>query len=163
MNMDWIKENIITIIIAVTNCVWTIYVYIKTTRLNGLKSLVLDHNIQYLYDFFSNIENKTNELKSLKDKKDEQTIKETKEQINESILQSSKLFEQKFIDLFLAVDNKTCQKLKEETDKLTDALTEAIFNDGINIYVDKIYDEYIAYHISIHKSKIISLLIENCK
>lgn len=148
--------------IAVTNFIWTLYVYIKTKRQNGYKTLILDNNIHYLYDYFSNIENETEKLKSIKELTAVDNITQIKNGVNTKILQYSKQLEQRFIDLFLLIDRPIYLSLKTEIDRLTDTLTEAIFDEGINIYVEKIFDERITSNICTQKAKIIKLLMQTC-
>lgn len=161
--IKWINDNsemiitFVNILIAITNIIWAIIVYQKSTRSNNLKTLVLDYNISKFYDFFSNIEQETILLKS------KDISLEEKKTINQNILLFQKEFEQKFSDLFLAVDKTIYDKIKKASDDLYDSVTNAIFDEGINLYNEAKYDEYISSNIGKQKTAILKILIERCK
>lgn len=147
----------VSILISLASLLGSIYFFKRSSRQNVLKTLILDYNIKHLYAYFDEIEK---ELECLRDKR---ITLEQKQQINNNQLKSAQNYEQKFIDLFLFVDDDLRKKLLNEINDLTDKLTEAIFDDGINLYVDEKFSSYISNKVSSSKSKIVSILIEKCQ
>lgn len=147
----------VSVLISLASLFGSIYFFMKNSRQNVLKTLILDYNIKHLYAYFDEIEK---ELENLKDK--EITL-EQKKQINKNQLKFAQNYEQKFIDLFLFVDDDLRKNLVNEINDLTDKLTEAIFDDGINLYVDEKFSSYISNKVSSSKSKIVSILIKKCQ
>ena len=147
----------VSILISLASLLGSIYFFKRNSRQNVLKTLILDYNIKHLYAYFDEIEK---ELECLRDKG---ITLEQKQQINNNQMKSAQNYEQKFIDLFLFVDDDLRKKLVNEINDLTDNLTEAIFNEGINLYVKEIFSSHISDKVSYSKSKILSILIEKCQ
>lgn len=160
---DWIKNNtdmivtIVNVLIAFTNVIWSIFAYKKTSKHNSLKTLILDYNIKYLYEYFDNVEKSVEPLKSRKS-----TDKVKMKVINE-LVQHSRNFQQKFIDLFFSVNQSLYKELNEDSESLIDSLSSSIADEGINLYNEAKYDELVKSKISESKSKMILKLINNCK
>ena len=151
------------IVIAVANIGWVIYVFYvnlkrdadkenKARKIDLLKTLVLDYNMQLFYEFYKKVLLKCAELKQ-----DKLPVKE-KQRINNEILAFEQGFEVTFIDLFLAIDDELYRQLKHNVDTLTDQLTQSIFNEGINLYVENMYKEQIQKHIHNSKRSMLSTL-----
>lgn len=147
----------VSILISLASLFGSIYFFKRNSRQNILKTLILDYNIKHLYAYFDEVEK---ELERLKNK---DITLEQKQEINNNLLKSAQNYEQKFIDLFLFVDDDLRKKLVDEINDLTDKLTEAIFDEGINLYVDEKFSSYISNKVSSSKSKIVSILIEKCQ
>ena len=155
----WLEPtcDIATIIIAVVNIFWVIYVFRKNSQRDKLKSLVLDYNIKYLYEFYENVLSNTEGIK-----KATAITQKLKEDTDKKIQEQAKILEQKFIDLFLSVNRDLHKELKNQIDDLTGKISESLFDPGINLNVSQMYDEKIANIISLSKSKIIKLLLTEC-
>lgn len=128
------------------------YIHEKNRKIGLLKSLILDYNMKYLYDFFDNIDNETQALKT------KDLSNEDKKIINDKIIDYGKSLRQKFIDTLLAIDKKLYTELLSFSDELIDNLTETIFNEGINLSHQPMYDEKINKLVTETKTSIIETL-----
>lgn len=161
--IDWIKNNtdmivtVVNVLIALTNIIWSIFAYKKTSKHNSLKTLILDYNIKHLYEFFDNVEKRAETLKS------KESTEDDKKNVINDIVQYSRNFQQKFIDLFFSVNQFLYEELNTDSESLIDALTNSISDDGINLYNEAKYNELIKSKISESKSTIIKKLIEKCE
>jgi hypothetical protein len=155
--------EIATVVIAVVNVILVIYIFRnnnnrdltlkeKERKLNLLKTLVLDYSMQHFYRFFDEIDIETHKL--MKRGLDENA----KKSINESLLNSGKKLEQKFIDLFIGIDNLLYEQIKERSDKLLDGYTECIFDEGVNLYAENKFNDLITNKMIECKSQIIKIL-----
>jgi len=163
--ISWLDTvcKIATVIIALANVALVIYIFIKnrerdvsykekSRKLNLLKTLVLDYSMDNFYEFFENIVNETNKLKN------KDLDKNGKQIINDTLLLLGRDFEQKFIDLFLGINQKLHEQIKQKTDNLIDDFTESIFNENINIYTDDNFTNFVTNRIILSKTQIIKIL-----
>lgn len=158
--MDSLFEIVCTIInllIVIANVVWSIIVFIKSTKNNILRILVLDHNIEYLYDFYNNVDSV---LKKLKNK---DSYESEKKDVISKILNESYMFQQRFIDLFFDINKDIYNELSKLTQNFIDEISNSIGDDGINLYIETKYNEHISNKISTYKSKMIAYLLKNLK
>lgn len=155
--------KIATILIAIINLVLVIYIFkhnknrdIKSKeesrKLNLLKTLVLDYSMSYFYEFYRNIDNETRRLK------DKNLCDNDKKILNENLLEYGKTLENKFIDLFLGINQNLYKQIKNKMDDLLDGFTENIFNENINIYTDNNFCNLITGKITESKTQIIQIL-----
>jgi len=161
MIIDWIKNNldaamlisVISIIIALVNT----YIVYKKTKHNILKTLILDYNLKFFYEYFTNIKKTSEKLKS------EDINSKIKTDISQELVQCTQTFRQEFIDLFFSVNQDLYKELDGKAQKLLDDLSNAIGDDGINLYIESKYNECIAAKIVEHESEMIKLLIDKCR
>lgn len=153
MDVNWLNLNnickIATVFIAVANILWIVYVFFqnkKTTddrdersrKINLLKTLVLDSSIPHLYEFFSDVKTEVEKLRE-KDLNDD-----AKKKINESIIELEQKFETDFLDVLLAINDSLYENMKIQADGMVDQFTNAIFDPGINLYVEEKFNDKIA-------------------
>lgn len=103
-------------------------------KINLLKTLVLDYNLKYVYSFFDDL--KTN-LSTLKDPGADKKI------VEKNIQVLFKDLNEKFIYFLSAVDNNLYTKILNKSDNFRDKLVVNIFDEGINIHVDRQYNNLI--------------------
>lgn len=151
--------KIATVIIALINIFFVINIFKRNKQRDLLKTLVLDYSIKHFYKYFEDMDNVLTQLKEIGDL-DIQRKEEKKKEIEKEIQCFGREFEHKFIDLFLYINPAIHKKIKEKTDDMVSAIVTSMFDDGINIYVEKIYNERIASTMAITKSQIIRMLLE---
>lgn len=151
------------VIIATVNVLLIIYIFIKNRKkddnhneknrkIDLLKTLILNCNIEKLYVFFKNIKENAMELNN-------QSLSiEQKGRINDKLSDLATAYRQDFIDLFLAVDQTLYDKILEKTDSLIDELTNTIFDEGINLSHKPKFDEVVIKKIRESKTEIIKVL-----
>lgn len=146
-----------TVIIALANIVFAIIIFKRNRQRELIKTLVLDYSIKHFYNYFEDLDLELRKLKN------PQTNVETKKEIEKNIQSLGLMFEQRFIDLFLAIDPNLHKELKNKIDDMFGNIMESIFDKGINIYVDSQYNEKIANVMISTKASIIKLLVERSK
>ena len=126
----------------------------KNRKLSLLKILILDYNMQHLYQFFEDlkIESKKLTVNNLDDV--------AKKEINEKMLSYGNELRQKFIDPFLAIDSNLYNNILHSVDELQDSMTNTIFDEGINLSHAPKFNELITSEITKTKTQIIKLLFE---
>jgi hypothetical protein len=155
--------KIATVCIALANIILVFYIFRrnnnkderngeKSRKINLLKTLILDYNMKYLYDFFDKVKEETDKLKAPVLQVSEKTRIN-----NEVILLNSKL-RQKFTDVFLAIDESIYNEILTSTDALIDGFTESIFNQGINLSHEPMFNDLITSRIAATKTHIIKTL-----
>ncbi len=145
------------IIIAIVNIVFAIYIFRTNRKRDLTKTLVLDHISSDFYVFFENLDK---ELSMLKEK--DSTIKQ-KQIIQQNIQREERVFEQRFIDIFLCIDKDLHQELKDKIDALMDGISEAIFDEGINLYVENQYNDKIKNQMIVAKSDILNIILKRSR
>lgn len=124
----------------------------KDRRIQWLKTLVLDHNLNSFYSFFDSVELELDNLKSnnlsIVDKKI----------IDEKIGDEFIKLRRKFTDSLIAVDEIFYKKVLSVTDNFQSYLTNTIFDNGINLTHQPKFEELILEKITIAKTDIIKLL-----
>lgn len=158
-----IVYKIAMILIAGFNIVFAVFIYEnknkkeedsneKNRKIGLLKSLVLDYNMKYLYEFFDNIDVETLKLRQpgLTD--------EDKKQINDKLIDFGKILRQKFIDTLIAIDKNLYNEFLKSIDDLLDNFTNNIFDGGINLIHIPKFEEKITNSIFETKTSVIKLL-----
>lgn len=153
MDFSWLTLDnickIATVFIAVANILWIIYVFFqnkkstddrdeRSRKLGLLKTLVLDCSMPLLYKFFSDVKVEVEKLRerNLND--------DAKKRINASIIELEQKFENDFLDVLLAINNSLYEDMKTQADNMVDQFTDAIFDPGINLYVEDKFNDKIA-------------------
>ena len=157
---------IATIIIAILNVGIVVYIFLKNynkdndnnesnRKISLLKTLVLDYNMMFFYQFFDEISIETDKLKR------PNVSLETKNNINKNLndVIATKL-RQRFTDTLLAINRSLYIDVLAETDLLIDSFTESIFDDGVNLSHVPKFEELISKKISESKTKIIKILFD---
>jgi hypothetical protein len=138
-----------TVIIAVANILWIVYVFYqnkkstddrdeRSRKINLLKTLVLDSSIPHLYEFFSDVKTEVEKLR-VKDLNDD-----AKKIINDTIIELEQKLETDFLDVLLAINDSLYENIKIQADGMVDQFTNAIFDPGINLYVEEKFNDKIA-------------------
>jgi hypothetical protein len=151
------------IFIAVFNVVFAVYIFLvksrkddhsneKNRKINLLKTLILDYNLEHLYDYFEQIDVETRKLIQLDLSNDEKKI------INDKILENGKFIRIKFIDILSAINKSLYDNLIILIDKMQDSFTESIFDEGINLNHKPKFEEKITKIIQETKTSTIKLL-----
>lgn len=99
----------------------------KDRRIQWLKSLILDENLEHFYGFFDALGEDLNKLKETGLNDDDKKIVEDK------VLNHFITFRRKFIDLILAIDIRLYESFLSDADKLQAHISETIFDSGINL------------------------------
>lgn len=121
----------------------------KKLKIDWLKSLVLDYNLENFYDFFDKV---TEEMKKLQG---EVVTEDIKKQVIESINDYRISLRRKFIDLLLAVDDNLYNSTLDKVDQLIDGFTIAIADEGINLKNMSKFEEVVLNKITESRTDII--------
>lgn len=149
-------------IIALVNIGLTVYIFITgrkdsskselmSRQFELLRTLVLNSNIDRLYDFYKNVAKHCEALISHNDRA-------TKKKVNDAVIAEQAAFRRDFITLISVVDKNLSQELKVLTDSLVDGITETIFDEGVNLKHQPKFDELISQSISKNRVEFLSKL-----
>lgn len=158
-------DKVANIIIAVFTLLFSIYIYYitnkkekeknsKDRKTDSLKTIILEHNLKNLFSFYENVINIMQPISERNHSDDE------KEDINDNLQNTLKQLRLEFTDLFLAVDKKLYDCIKDSTDLLIDDLTNKMFDDGINLSHKPKFEEEITASISKSKTETVKYLYE---
>ncbi|MDN3724966.1 hypothetical protein QRD02_11270 [Aequorivita sp. SDUM287046] len=165
-NLDLdVIDKISNIIIAFLTLIFTIYIFVFTTRkgnaqlakdrkTDSLKTIILEHNLKNLFSFYENILITMAPLASRKHSDFD------KQELNNQLQNDLKDLRLRFTDLLLAVDGNLYENVKKCSDVLIDILTEKMFEENINLQNKSDYDNNIIGSISQSKTEIIKILYE---
>lgn len=120
-------------------------------RISLMKTLILDHNMQYFYSSFGKLRK---DVESLKDKGCQ------KNDVERNVQESLKTLNQNFIYFIMAIDVTMHNKLMEISDDCRDLLVANISDEGINLDVEKMFNEKIKTVIDECERKMLSLLFK---
>ena len=116
-------------------------------KLALMKTLILDHNLKYIYAFFDDLILHLAELKQ--DNADKRSI--------EQYIQADfKALNEKFINLLAVIDLNLHRELLQISDNFRDKLVENIGDEGINLYVPSKFSDLIEKPYSKFKQDIIA-------
>ncbi|WP_271407358.1 hypothetical protein [Tenacibaculum soleae] len=158
-------DKIANIIIAIFTLLFSIYIFYitnkkekeknsKDRKTDSLKTIILEHNLKNLFSFYENVIIIMQPISERKHTDDE------KEDINDNLQNTLKKLRLEFTDLFLAVDKKLYDCIKDSTDLLIDDLTIKMFDDGINLSHKPKFEEEITASISKSKTETVKHLYE---
>lgn len=159
-NIIDILYKIAMIVIAIANFIyiWTLNIFrekkdgkhrIFARKMDYLKTIIYEPNLKYLYEFYSDIEL---ELQKLKDKKANKT------NIEAEIQKIFKKFRSNFIIILNAAVPELGSKIQNICDTMRDTLLENLSDPGINLWVDRYYNDKIKSVFEREKGNIISTL-----
>lgn len=161
---DWVDKvsAIATAVIALFDIVLTILVFYLTRKDNKaveeqhkrfelMHSLILEHNISRLYDFYDKVSDVCAKLLQ----SDEQSVKD---EVNTVVKNEAKKFRLRFMTLFVVINPALYKSLLETTDKLVDGITNAIYNPGIKLNYEPKFDEEISQKISKNRTEVLTIL-----
>lgn len=145
---------------AVSNIVFNVYSFRaknkrededrrRKQRIDWLKTLILDSNLPYFFDFFEKVEQELRKLQ-LPSAKDD-----TKKQVINNINDQRILIRRKFIELLSAVDENLYYTTLEKIDGMIDCFTSIIVDDGINLKHSPKFEEIILNKIIETRTSII--------
>ncbi len=119
-----------------------------------MKTLILDKNLTYLYEFFSKLDIKLKELKK-------SNITE-EEKRNISVQTEDYFIEvrEKFLDLFIPINDNLNNKLVHIIDELQEHLSKRIIDEGIKLSHAPKFNEEIAQKLSESKRNIIKEIFD---
>jgi Ca2+/Na+ antiporter len=158
-------DKIANIVIAIFALLFTIYIYFITTKkdkenddknrkYDSLKTIILEHNLKKLFLFYENV-------RTIMQPLSENILSDVEKQnLNEKLQNSSVELRLEFTDLFLAVDKKLYDDIKDCSDLLIDRLTNNMFDDGINLNHQPKFESEITSVISKSKTTIVKHLYE---
>ena len=160
----WVDKvsAIATAVIAIFDILLTVFIFRLTRKDNKdveekhrrfelMHSLILEHNIDYLYGFYDKVSDVCSKLLT----SDEQSVKE---EVNNAVKGEAKKFRLRFLTLFTVIDPVLYKALLEITDKLVDGITNSIDNPGIKLTYEPKYDEEISQKISKNRTDILTKL-----
>lgn len=157
--LEWIL-NIATLFIAIAGLVTSIIVAIKSRsdnkELNNsarkvelMKTLILDHQMSFFFSIF-------NKLSEVLEKLKEREC--NKKEVEKEIQSNLRILNEEFLLLFQAIDEALYERLLKHSDAFRDKLVESIGNDGINLFVDNMFSEYIQIPLRSAKRGLISTI-----
>jgi len=152
-----------TFITAVSNLIFAILIYKlknkkedidkeKDRRINWLKTLVLDYNLDHFYAFFDNVEPDLYRFKQtgLTDSQ--------KQDIDAKVADHFITLRRKFIDSILAVDQTLYDNILIKSDSLQEHITNSVFDQGINLIHGPKFDDVLLKKLNETKTEIVKLL-----
>ena len=120
-------------------------------KMSLFKTLILDYNLRYVYDFFDNIDRLLANLKQ----------QDCDKRALDPIIQNQfKLLNEKFIYLLMAVNQDFYLSILKLSDEFRDELVANIADDGVNLYIDRKYTELIENPSKSFKVKLLKALFE---
>lgn len=154
--------GIATIIIAVVNIYYVLKLHKKQDiqeqqakererKMALLKTLLLDHNLQYLYEAFDKIEI---HLLVLKNKDCDRKV------VEKNIQAELKTLSEKFIFLLSAFNTDLYNSVLKVSDELRDTLVTNLSDEGILFTVDTKYSELISKPFEEAKKKMLQTLFD---
>jgi hypothetical protein len=155
-----ILYKISMIIIAIANFIyaWKLNIFrekkdgshrVLARKMDYLKTIIYEPNLKYLYQFFSDVEL---ELQKLKDKN------ANKAEIEAEIQKLFKSFRTNFIIILNAAVPELGGSIQNICDNMRDTLLENLSDPGINLWVDRCYNDKIKLVFENEKANIISAL-----
>ena len=161
-----ITFNICTIVCTIINVVLVYHIYKQGNkrddektenqhRINMFQVLILNYNIQCLYDFYNELINTVNTLQT------PELSEKQKIEINDKIVNEIGIaFRVKFVDCLNAISPSLYKEILEQLDSLTDDITVAIFDEGIKLSHKPKFDELITAKIFRTKTEMLRRIFE---
>lgn len=151
---DWVDKvtAIAMALIALFDIILTILLFQRTRKDNKnveekhrrfelMHSLILEHNISRMYEFYDKVSDECSKLLD----SDKKTVKD---EVNNAVKGEAKKFRLRFLTLFNVIDPLLYKSLLEITDALVDGITNTIYDPGINLTYEPKFDEEISQKIS---------------
>lgn len=151
---EWVDKvtAIAMALIALFDIILTILLFQRTRKDNKdveaqhrmfelMHSLILEHNISLMYEFYDKVSDECSKL-LISDKK---TVKD---EVNNAVKGEAKKFRLRFLTLFNVIDPLLYKSLLDITDALVDGITNTIYDPGINLTYEPKFDEEISQKIS---------------
>ena len=137
--------KISTVVIASLNFGFAIYIFFKNKddksktkeqdrNIALLKTLVLDYNLQYMYEAFDKLDSDLIKLK-------ESTC--DKKQVERELQKDFRILNEQFVNFLAAIDDELYKSVLEICDQCRDTIVNNISDEGVNLYVDAKYKELI--------------------
>lgn len=133
----------------------------KERKIDSFKTIVLSPNLNKMYSFFDEL---WIELKKLKfedtPNKNMESIKKEKGKIEEKLQILFSRFRSEFIIIIDATTPSLGKKIKNISDEMRDKIIENIGDDGINLWVDKYFNDRIKQIYDDGRKKMVNALFE---
>ncbi len=162
---SWLNSacDIATVIIAVVNVILLLYTFCKTNRkdeanlekgwrIGQLKALVLDYTMKYLYAFFDDVANATNDLRL------KESPIEIKNRIEDTIQDLSRTLRLRFTDALSAIDEGLYRAILQITDNLQENLYRTAFDESGDLSNPEVFDGLVTIRISQARTEMLRLL-----
>lgn len=161
---EWIL-NIATLVIAIGGLILSGYVFFQerkfsevqndsNRRLELLKTLILDHNMEPFYEIFSKLTSSTDRLK------DESDTENHREEVESEVQNLLRNLNEQVLMLFHAIDQVLYDNLLSESDKCRDILVENIGDETLQFNLPDQYLENILSHINRAKHRMIKIIFD---
>lgn len=149
-------------IIAIADIILTIIIFRQTRKDSSeverkhrkfelIQSLILNHRLHLLYNFYDAISKECEALLTSSER-------ETKKKVDDNNKALLKRFRLDFVMLFNVIDHNLYLEMKKNADDLIDGITEAIFDEGINLTHEPKYNEMITEPLSRNRNAMIAKL-----
>lgn len=134
--------KISTVVIASLNFGFAIYIFFKNKgdksktkeqdrNIALLKTLVLDYNLQYMYEAFDKLDS---DLIKLKDSKCE------RKQVEQELQKDFRKLNEQFVNFLEAIDAELYKSVLNICDQCRDTIVQNIGDKGVNLYVENKYE-----------------------
>ena len=154
--IDWACK-VAMVIIAIFNIIYAIKLdffknkkdeekEIRNRKIGFLKSLILDHNLTHLYEFFVELKSALEKLRA---------PEPNKREVETNIQEAFSKLENSFIIYLEAADSKLGKTIRKQCDDYRDCLMSKIVDEGINLYVEYQYNDSIKTPFDTLRSDII--------
>lgn len=161
---EWIL-NFATLVIAVGGLILSGYVFFQerkysevqndsNRRLELLKTLILDHNMEAFYEIFSRLVSSTEKLKH------ENETENHRSDVENEIQDCLRNLNEQVIMLFHAIDQVLYSSLLNESDLCRDKLVEKIGNENLDFSIPDLYRENILAHITQAQHRMIKIIFD---
>lgn len=159
------SEKIATIVIGFVNICFAIYVFWFNNKLYKQKdkeeslkyklhSFILKYKLEEFYNTFDTLYEKSKKII------DTQNVEDEKKIFEEECQDSLSAFRLRFLECLSAIDENLYNESIKCVDELQTALSTNLFDEGVNINVQKKHDELIKTPIYNCQNKILKLLSE---
>lgn len=156
---------IATLIIAIFNLKYTLWMFRykdskedeernRNRKIDWFKKLILDYNLTNFYEFFENLETELSNLKT------ENPSEKTKRSVESAILEQQINVRRRFIDTLIAVDEPLYDYVLEKVDELIDNINKAIFDEGIKLSHNPMFQDRVLKPISETRTDILKKMFE---
>ena len=123
-------------------------------KIQWLKTLILDHNLNHFYLFFENLENNLNALKTSCLSEDD------KAKIEKQVQSDFIRLRRKFTDTLNAIDTNLYYSIINLSDNLQEEIIQTIFDKGINLAFEPKFDELILSKLTNSQTNMLKIMFQ---
>lgn len=157
--LDWFCK-IATVVIAAFNIIYAVKLDLFKNKIDSekeerarkmklLKTIVFDNTLSELYVFFNKLKTTLERLR---------TSNVDKKEVETELQSLFYAFGESFTIYLKAADSNLGQQVGNLTDNLLDKLVEKISDEGINLYVEHVFNDSIKAPYDEYRRQVISLL-----